>query len=241
MPRGRPKGWHHTDATKKKISLISKERTPRGKDHYNWKGGIADASRSIRKSPEYQEWRRQVFERDKYTCQMCGDNKGGNLNAHHIKGFAEYVGLRFDVDNGITYCEVCHCLVHDKPYSVRKKRRSKKKILAIRGFYKITDLGKKRLERRIPPLVLLADGLVECACGCKKLFKHFDNLGRARRFVSGHNFMPSETQDIVLRALASGPMLLAKITEISQKSYDVIKSVLSKMRKQGFVEYEKEK
>ena len=39
---------------------------------------------------------------------MCGDNKGGKLNAHHIKSFADYPELRFEVSNGITYCEDCH-------------------------------------------------------------------------------------------------------------------------------------
>lgn len=64
-----------------------------------------------RNCAEYHEWRRNVFERDAFTCQICGQ-VGGKLNAHHIAPYAENVGLRYDVDNGITLCEKCHKEVH---------------------------------------------------------------------------------------------------------------------------------
>lgn len=60
----------------------------------------------------YKEWRQAVFERDNYTCQCCGDNKGGNLNAHHIYNYMEYPELRISIDNAITFCEDCHKLFH---------------------------------------------------------------------------------------------------------------------------------
>jgi hypothetical protein len=66
-----------------------------------------------RSSPEYTQWRTKVFERDNYTCQKCGQ-RGGNLNAHHIKSYAKHKKLRTVVDNGITLCEVCHKKQHSK-------------------------------------------------------------------------------------------------------------------------------
>lgn len=31
------------------------------------------------------DWRKKVFLKDNFTCKVCGDNRGGNLEAHHIK------------------------------------------------------------------------------------------------------------------------------------------------------------
>lgn len=95
----------------------------KGANHYNWKGGTSAERSRISVSREYKEWRLKVFRRDNFTCQHCGDNRGGNLNAHHIKSFKDYPELRFDVKNGITLCESCHIKVHTEVgYTVRTAR-----------------------------------------------------------------------------------------------------------------------
>lgn len=66
-----------------------------------------------RKYIEYYEWRKQVYEKDNYTCKCCGDDKGGNLVAHHILNYSEHDELRTDVNNGISLCKTCHKLFHD--------------------------------------------------------------------------------------------------------------------------------
>jgi hypothetical protein len=73
-----------------------------------WRGGITPERLAIRSSLEYKLWRTAVFERDNYTCVWCGNNKSGNLNAHHIKPFSRFPELRFAIDNGITLCRDCH-------------------------------------------------------------------------------------------------------------------------------------
>lgn len=86
----------------------------KGENHYNWRGGTAEKRTCDMVSREYKAWRKAVFDRDSYTCQMCGDNKGGNLNAHHIKAYKDYPKLRYEVSNGMTLCEQCHIKIHQQ-------------------------------------------------------------------------------------------------------------------------------
>lgn len=55
--------------------------------------------------------RRQIFERDDYTCVSCG-SKSKYLNAHHIKPVYKYPELEHTLDNGITLCIDCHADKH---------------------------------------------------------------------------------------------------------------------------------
>ena len=78
-----------------------------GSNNHAWKGGVTPLHRKLRTSFEYEDWRRKVFERDDYSCQECGD-RGAYLHADHIKRFADYPELRFEVSNGQTLCIECH-------------------------------------------------------------------------------------------------------------------------------------
>ncbi|MBW3113487.1 HNH endonuclease [Bacillus sp. MCCB 382] len=80
----------------------------RGENHHCWKGGFHTESQRARRTIEYANWRKKVFEKDNFTCQCCGDNTGGNLEAHHILNFSNNHHQRFEVDNGITMCRNCH-------------------------------------------------------------------------------------------------------------------------------------
>jgi 5-methylcytosine-specific restriction endonuclease McrA len=84
----------------------------KGEKHYNWQGGKTAEAMRVRRSLETRLWREAVFSRDDYTCQECGiRSKSGvrvYLHAHHIKPFADYPELRFDVSNGVTLCKDCH-------------------------------------------------------------------------------------------------------------------------------------
>ena len=62
---------------------------------------------------KYKQWRLGVYERDNYTCVECG-KRGLELNAHHIKQWAHYKGLRFSLENGITLCVDCHKKKHKR-------------------------------------------------------------------------------------------------------------------------------
>lgn len=105
-------GKKHSLETRKKISIILRERGAKGEKCHSYKDGKMIERRGIRFTNDYKRWRFDVFARDNFACQSCGDNKGGNLNAHHIKHFADYPDLRFDLSNGVTLCETCHKKEH---------------------------------------------------------------------------------------------------------------------------------
>lgn len=80
-----------------------------GKNHWNWKGGIADENRVIRQSVQYKNWRLEVLQRDRFTCVKCGYRscKRRDVRVDHIKPFCEFPDLRFIVSNGRTLCIPC--------------------------------------------------------------------------------------------------------------------------------------
>jgi hypothetical protein len=80
---------------------------PKGKNHPMWKGGVTSESQRLRRGKLFKEWRKAVFERDNYTCQMCSV-RGGELHPDHIKPFSLYPEFRFDTNNGRTLCAPCH-------------------------------------------------------------------------------------------------------------------------------------
>jgi hypothetical protein len=96
--------------TGKRCPQLSESK--KGKNNPNWKGGITPEVKNIRNGAEYNLWKDSVFMRDDYTCQKC-NKKGSYLHAHHIQNFSQFPELRFDVDNGITFCEEHHKEFHD--------------------------------------------------------------------------------------------------------------------------------
>ena len=99
----------------------------RGKDHPQWRGGITPLIMKIRNSDNAREWREAIFKRDGYVCVSCLDDKGHNLNAHHIKRLSDLVFTMkietaeqafatkelWDVNNGMTLCEKCHATANE--------------------------------------------------------------------------------------------------------------------------------
>lgn len=80
---------------------------------------------------QYKKWRKQVYVRDGYTCKMCGAKK--KLEAHHIKLWAHFPELRFDVNNGITLCKKCHKEItgNEEAYEARFKNLINPKVTDV--------------------------------------------------------------------------------------------------------------
>ena len=103
------KGRFHTKEHRKKVSETRiLTGVAKGEKNPNWKGGITKENEKIRKTSQYKDWRKAVFIRDNYVCQICGKRDGSYLHADHIKQFAYFPELRFDVNNGRTLCINCH-------------------------------------------------------------------------------------------------------------------------------------
>lgn len=86
-----------------------------GENNPNWNGGVS-YNYEGRLSLECINWRKEVYKKNRYTCQCCGvkSSKGNHvvLNAHHLYNWHDYEELRYDIDNGITLCDKCHIEFH---------------------------------------------------------------------------------------------------------------------------------
>lgn len=87
--------------TLKKFGLVRGERNP------SWKGGVAKWDYS-------HDWKslcKQIKERDKWTCQGCGEQRkrwGIHLHVHHKDGNK----LNNSLSNLVSLCAQCHREVH---------------------------------------------------------------------------------------------------------------------------------
>lgn len=113
-------GRKHTEEAKRRQSIahkgikqsiatrIAQSARRQGIDVKDWQGFVSSVNELARRNGDYKLWRESVYERDNYTCQLCG-KRGGILHPHHIKPFAIFPELRYEVSNGITLCaEPCH-------------------------------------------------------------------------------------------------------------------------------------
>ncbi len=127
------KGREFTEEHKRNISIANKgkqrseehRKNISGKNSHLWKGGITAINKQIRTMGKYLQWRADVFKRDNYHCQHCGNK--GYLHAHHIIPLSKIMDefnikyteeaskckILWDIGNGITYCKECHVLLDE--------------------------------------------------------------------------------------------------------------------------------
>lgn len=108
-----------------------------GEKSHRWQGGKTTAAMIFRNSVDYSIWRKSVYERDDFTCQLC-KSRGGKLAAHHILEFAERPDLALNIKNGVTLCWPCHT-------KIRWKEKN-----YIEQFFKITGgVGREINQQRL--------------------------------------------------------------------------------------------
>lgn len=101
------------EETRQKISA-----SLQGIEEENWDGFKETTNALVRKSIAYQNWREDIWKRDKYVCQKCGvkngEGKAVYLVAHHIESFGKNIRSRMRLANGITLCREDHNAFHKK-------------------------------------------------------------------------------------------------------------------------------
>lgn len=92
-------------------------------DPNSWRNNRGISSREVQ-----AELRQMVFERDNYTCQICGKHQSEltvGLHCHHFEGIEINPIESADADICITLCKICHKQVHKLPgcsyYDFRRK------------------------------------------------------------------------------------------------------------------------
>lgn len=112
---GRPgpnPGTPRSAEVRAKISAAVRRVARRGPEAPGFIDGKGVERQSERLSERAKRWRYDVMSRDEFMCKHCGDDRGGNLVAHHRKPWSTHPHLRFEVSNGITLCTACHYLHH---------------------------------------------------------------------------------------------------------------------------------
>ena len=85
-----------------------------GENNPSWNPNKTDEERkNSRSNDEYAKLVNNVFVRDNYTCQCCGQYSK-DLKAHHMNSYDIHVDERYDIKNMITLCGNCHSNFHKK-------------------------------------------------------------------------------------------------------------------------------
>lgn len=124
-------GKTHSKETKDRISQ-SRKGLAVGEANGNYIHGMTKEYRKYTQSMEHKEWRKSLFERDNYTCKLCG-KKGGKIHPHHIFKKTEYKQFRSQLWNGITLCADCHkkTIGHEDEYVMELLKLKADKPMAL--------------------------------------------------------------------------------------------------------------
>ena len=119
-----------------------------------------------RNSWRAEQWKKEILERDNHTCQNCGTKE--KLHCHHIIPWKENEELRFEVSNGIVYCNSCHYKIENTGKPAWNKN----------GF--LTEEHKKKLRGARPHVIPWNRGKITIQkskvckiCGIEKVINEF--------------------------------------------------------------------
>ena len=131
----------------------------RGINHYNYNPNMSDEERKLSKarhhSLEMKKWRKDVLQRDSYTCQISGVK--GQIVSHHLNSWNKFPEQRFDIDNGITILTILHRLFHKlygngnntkEQFLEFKERYNNKEFTQYLENYTVNKKNKEKLRKQ---------------------------------------------------------------------------------------------
>lgn len=156
-----------------------------GRNNYNYDFSKTDEERAKKRDEHLREdWRRQVFSRDSYICQICGvapsNGKHVYLEAHHLEAYNISIELRHEVDNGVTLCVLCHRNFHkvwgygdntETQFTEYRKAKGKSK----EELHRIVTQYKHRAKNK----------KLSKQCYCIELATTFESLSQASLVLTG--------------------------------------------------------
>jgi hypothetical protein len=108
-----------------KCCIKCKGKNLTGKNNPNYNHNLTKKDRQYKRTL-INPWKRKVKQRDNYTCQKCNFTK--HLCAHHINNYANFKEQRYDINNGITLCKICHKQIHSI-YGLKTTRKDLNKFI----------------------------------------------------------------------------------------------------------------
>lgn len=123
---------HHKEICKWLMEELHK--TQKWSGNPNWKWWIAYHNQKInseaRNSNCHKDWAKAVKIRDNYKCLCCNSNK--QPEAHHLENFSSNKELRFDLNNWVTMCRICHNKFHKEYWRFDNTPEQFKEFLSSR-------------------------------------------------------------------------------------------------------------
>jgi len=111
-------GYMNSPEAKQKMSLAKQGSVPWNKDkncpqlaganNGNWKGGTMSRMLERVSNLAWKRRRREIYQRDKWTCLYCGKHVRKDIQCHHVMPYRLTQDDSFK--NLITLCCICHAL-----------------------------------------------------------------------------------------------------------------------------------
>jgi len=104
---------------RKKNGLCSRcAKHPTGEDHPRWNPDLTEEDRLsgwYGRGGPFHSWSEEVLRSADWTCDITGE-RGIELEAHHLSGWAGNPEKRFELQNGVAIAKDLHTLFHSRFY-----------------------------------------------------------------------------------------------------------------------------